>query len=143
MKTYIIPEEQIKSKWYLVDASDKILGRLASQVASLLRGKDKPYWSPHQDIGDYIVIINASKIKVTGKKLTDKKYYHHSGHPGGLRVRTLAERLKANPASVIRDAVWGMIPHNRQGRRIVTKLKVYPESRHPHKGQKLEEYTIK
>lgn len=143
MKTYIIPENKIKQKWYLIDAKDKILGRFATEVANLLRGKGKPYWSPHQDVGDKVVVINASKIKVTGKKLTDKKYYRHSGYPGGLHTETLADKMKKSPESVIRLAVWGMLPHNRLGRKIITKLKVYPEADHRYKSQKLEEYTIK
>lgn len=143
MKTYIIPENKIKQKWYLIDAKDKILGRLATEAANLLRGKGKPHWSPHQDVGDNVLVVNASKIKVTGKKLTDKKYYRHSGYPGGLKTETLAEKMKKSPESVVRLAVWGMLPHNRLGRKIITKLKVYPESEHRYKSQKLEEYNIK
>jgi large subunit ribosomal protein L13 len=143
MKTYIIPKNEIKRKWYLVDATDKILGRMATQIASLLRGKDKPQWSPHQDIGDYVIVINASQIKVTGKKLTDKKYYHHSGYLGGLKTRTLEEKMVKDPTDVIRKAVWGMIPHNRLGRRIITKLKIYSGTEHRHKTQQLELYNIK
>ena len=141
-KTYIIPEKEIKRKWYIVDASNKILGRLSFQVADLLRGKGKSHWSPHQDVGDYVVIINATKIKVTGKKMEDKKYYRHSGYPGGLKTETLAEKMRKDPTSVIRDAIWGMVPHNRLGRKIITKLKIYPGSTHRQKSQKLEEYQI-
>jgi large subunit ribosomal protein L13 len=142
MKTYIIPQKEIKKKWYLVNASGKVLGRLASQVAFLLRGKHKPYWSPHQDVGDYVVVINASQIRVTGKKLKDKKYYRHSGYPGGLKTETLEEKMGKNPCQVIRSAVWGMLPHNRLGRRMITKLKVYPQDKHSHKSQKLEIYEV-
>jgi len=142
MKTFIQPDQQIKRKWYLIDASGQILGRLATQIALLLRGKNKPFWSPHQDLGDYVVVINAAKIKVTGKKLKDKKYYRHSGYPGGLKVEILETKLKKDASSVIRLAVWGMIPHNRLGRRLITRLKVYAGENHPYKDKNLTEYKI-
>jgi len=143
MKTYILPQEKIKRKWYLIDANGQILGRLAAKIADIIRGKNKPHWSPHQDLGDYVVVINAAKVKITGKKLNDKIYYRHSGYPGGIKKETLKELLEKDPTRVIHRAVWGMIPHNRLGRQIIKKLKVYPGSDHPHQAQKLEEYKIK
>lgn len=143
MKTYILPQEKIKRKWYLIDANGQILGRLATKIADIIRGKNNPYWSPHQDLGDYVVVINAAKVKITGKKLNDKIYYRHSGYPGGIKKETLKELLEKDPTQVIHRAVWGMIPHNRLGRQIIKKLKVYPGSDHPHQAQKLEEYKIK
>jgi large subunit ribosomal protein L13 len=141
MKTYIIPKKEIKRKWYLIDASGQILGRLSTQVADLLRGKNKTCWSPHQDCGDYVIIINASKIQTTGKKLEDKKYYRHTGYSGGLKVKTLKEKMEKDPTQVIRVAVKGMLPHNKLSNRIITKLKIYPKDYHPHKGQ-IENYQL-
>ena len=142
-KTYIIPQKEIKREWHLVDASGQILGRLATQIADLIRGKNKPYFSPHQDLGDYVVVINTDKIKVTGKKMKNKKYYHHSGYLGGLKTESLEEKMTKNSAALFKDAVWGMIPHNRLGRKVIKKLKVYPKNNYRYKSQKLEEYKIK
>jgi large subunit ribosomal protein L13 len=142
MKTYIASKNTIKPKWYIVDADGQILGRLAVKVANLLRGKGKPEWSPYKDIGDFVVVINASKIKVTGKKMTDKKYYRHSGYPGGLKTETLSEKMAKKPQEIIRQAVWGMIPHNRLGRKIINKLKVFTDEKHRYQSQKPETYKI-
>lgn len=138
-KTFNLKREEIKRKWYVVDATDKILGRLATEIAKKLRGKDKPTFTPHVDCGDFIIIINAEKIKVKGgNKLEDKKYYRHSGYVGNLKVTNLEEMLKKNPEFVIKNAVRGMIPHNTLGRIVLRKLKVYSGPDHPHKAQNPE-----
>ena len=138
-KTFNLKREEIKRKWYVVDAKDKILGRLATEIAKKLRGKDKPTFTPHVDCGDFIIIINAEKIKVKGgNKLEDKKYYRHSGYVGNLKVTNLEEMLKKNPEFVIKNAVRGMIPHNTLGRIVLRKLKVYSGPDHPHKAQNPE-----
>jgi len=135
MKTDVTRPDDIERRWYVVDAEGKVLGRLASEVAKILRGKHKPYFAPHLDTGDYVIVVNASKVRVTGKKLDDKIYYRHSGYPGGLRSTTLAEMLKKRPTRVIRLAVWGMLPHNRLGRAMMGKLKIYEGENHPHQAQ--------
>jgi len=135
MKTYATKPKDIERRWWVVDAEGKILGRLASEVAKILRGKHKPYFAPHLDTGDYVIVINAAQVRVTGKKLEDKIYYRHSGYPGGLRSTTLAEMLKKRPTRVIRLAVWGMLPHNRLGRAMMKKLKIYEGESHPHQAQ--------
>ncbi len=121
----------IEGDWYIVDAEGKTLGRLASQVASVLRGKHKPYYSPHLDTGDYVIVVNAEKVRVTGDKLRQKMYYRHSGYPGGFRAVSLGDMLKRKPEAVIENAVKGMLPHNRLGRRLRRKLKVYSGPNHP------------
>ena len=137
--TFNLKREEIKRKWYIVDATDKILGRLATEIAVKLRGKDKPTFTPHVDCGDFIIIINAEKIKVKGgNKLEDKKYYRHSGYVGNLKSTSLEEMLKKNPEFVIKNAVRGMIPHNTLGRIVLRKLKVYSGPDHPHKAQNPE-----
>jgi large subunit ribosomal protein L13 len=123
-------------QWYIADAEGKVLGRLASRVAQVLRGKTKPTFSPHIDAGDFVVVVNAAKVKLTGKKLTDKQYIRHTGYPGGIRRARAEEVLAKHPDRVIRVAVEGMLPKNRLGRRLVTKLKVYPGPDHPHRAQK-------
>lgn len=142
MKTYATKPEDIERRWWVVDAEGKILGRLASEVATILRGKHKPYFAPHLDTGDYVIVINAAKIRVTGKKLDDKIYYRHSGYPGGLRSTTLAEMLKKRPTRVIRLAVRGMLPHNRLGRAMMRKLKIYEGESHPHQAQNPQELEL-
>jgi large subunit ribosomal protein L13 len=134
-KTYIPKKSEIKNEWVLVDAKDKYLGRLATQVASLLLGKHKPEFTPGVETGDYVVVINAENIKVTGKKMTDKVYYHHSGYPSGIKSITLSQLLAKYPERVIRSAVWGMLPHNKYGRSLIKKMKVYPGPEHPHTVQ--------
>jgi len=135
MKTFTPTPADIDRKWFVVDANDKILGRLASQLAHRLRGKHKPEFAPHMDNGDFIVVVNAEKIKVTGAKLLDKKYYRHSGYIGGLKTRTLAEVLKKHPEEAIFKAVKGMLPKNSLGRAMIKKLKIYAGSNHPHQAQ--------
>ena len=142
MKTFILKKEEIEKKWWLIDADGKILGRLATEVATLLRGKRKPEFTPFIDCGDFVVIVNAEKINVTGKKMEQKKYYSHSGYPGGLKVNTLEELLDKKPEEVIRKAVWGMIPKGKLGRAVYKKLKVYKGPEHPHDAQKPQEYRF-
>lgn len=142
MKTYFATNENIENKWYVVDASGKVLGRLATQIAKYLRGKHKPEFTPHADAGDYIVVINADKVKVTGKKEQDKVYYTHSGYPGGLKETTY-EKLKAKDATrIIEIAVKGMLPKNPLGRAMLSKLKVYIGSEHPHTAQQPTEINL-
>ncbi|WP_320172305.1 50S ribosomal protein L13 [Maridesulfovibrio sp.] len=135
MKTYIPKEEDIAREWYVVDAEDKVLGRLATQIANKLRGKDKAMFTPHVDTGDFVVVLNADKIKVTGNKLEQKNYYKHSNHPGGLKERTLKVMLEKKPEVVIQTAVRGMLPKNRLGKQMIKKLKVYAGTDHPHTAQ--------
>jgi large subunit ribosomal protein L13 len=135
MKTYSAKPGEIEREWYLVDAEGLTLGRLATQIADRLRGKGKAAFTPHVDTGDFVVVINAEKIHVTGNKLEDKKYYKHSGYPGGLRTRSLREQLDRRPTEVLRVAVKGMLPRNRLGRAQLTKLKIYAGPEHPHEAQ--------
>ena len=135
VKTYTPKETDIERRWWLVDAEGLTLGRLATRVASLLRGKHRPEFSPHLDLGDFVVVVNADKIAVTGNRLQQKLYYRHSGYPGGLRSRTMEELMAYRPERVIRLAVKGMLPHNRLGRRMFRKLKVYAGPDHPHTAQ--------
>jgi large subunit ribosomal protein L13 len=134
-KTYVATPETRNREWVVVDAEGQTLGRLATQIADALRGKNKPEYTPHIDTGDFVVVINAEKITVTGKKLTEKIYYRHTGYPGGLRSRTLEEQLERRPEEVIRGAVKGMIPRTRLGRAQLRKLKVYAGANHPHEAQ--------
>jgi large subunit ribosomal protein L13 len=135
-KTYYPKPEDIESMWLLVDADGHTLGRLASRISAVLLGKGKPIVTPGVDTGDFVIVVNASKIQVTGERLDQKMYYRHSGYPGGLRAISLREQLKRKPERVIRSAVWGMLPHNRQGRRLLKKMKVYSGPDHPHRPQK-------
>jgi large subunit ribosomal protein L13 len=135
MKTYSAKPGEITREWYIVDADGKTLGRLATQIADRLRGKGKPQFTPHIDTGDFVVVVNAEKVAVTGNKLDDKLYHRHSGYPGGLKTRTLREQLERRPNEVLRKAVWGMLPHTKLGRRQITKLKVYTGPAHPHEAQ--------
>jgi large subunit ribosomal protein L13 len=135
MKTYSAKPKEIEQRWYLVDAEGQTLGRLATRIADTLRGKRKPEYTPHIDTGDFVVVVNAEKIAVTGKKREDKIYYRHSGYPGGLRQRTLEEELERRPTEVLRKAVKGMLPRNRLARRQLTKLKIYAGPEHPHGPQ--------
>jgi large subunit ribosomal protein L13 len=142
MKTWNAKPGEVERRWYLVDADGKTLGRLATRIADALRGKDKPQYTPHVDTGDFVVVVNAEKIAVTGKKLDDKVYYRHSGYPGGIRSRTLREELDRRPTEVIRKAVKGMLPRNRLGRAQLTKLKVYAGPEHPHEAQNPQELKL-
>ena len=135
MKTYNAKPGEVAREWYLVDADGQTLGRLATLIADTLRGKRKPQYTPHVDTGDFVVVVNAEKIQVTGNKLDDKLYYRHSGYPGGLRQRPLREQLERVPTEVLRKAVKGMLPRNRLGRQQLTKLKIYAGPEHPHAAQ--------
>jgi large subunit ribosomal protein L13 len=135
VKSYVATPSTRERRWLLVDAADKTLGRLATQIADALRGKRKPEYTPHVDTGDFVVVVNAERIKVTGNKREDKLYHRHSGYPGGLRTRTLEEMLERRPEEVIRLAVKGMLPRNRLGRQQLRKLKVYAGPDHPHQAQ--------
>ena len=135
MKTWNAKPGEVERRWYVVDAEGKTLGRLATQIADTLRGKGKPQYTPHVDTGDFVVVVNAEKIQVTGNKLDQKRYYRHSGYPGGLRSRTLREQLNRRPEEVLRRAVKGMLPKNRLGDQLLTKLKVYKGDKHPHAAQ--------
>jgi len=137
-KTYTTKPADITRKWYIVDAQGKTLGRLATRVATILKGKHKPEYSPHMDVGDFVVIVNADKIHVTGRKMDQKIYYRHSGYPGGLSKITLRNQLVRYPTRAVELAVRGMLPRNRLGRKMLTKLKVYASPEHPHAAQKPE-----
>jgi len=135
MKTYTAKPGEIERHWYVVDADGQTLGRLATRIADMLRGKGKPEYTPHVDTGDFVVVVNAEKIQVTGNKLDQKRYYRHSGYPGGIRSRTLREQLSRRPEEVLRKAVKGMLPRNRLARQQITKLKIYAGPEHPHAAQ--------
>jgi large subunit ribosomal protein L13 len=138
MKTYAVRASEIERGWWLVDATDQTLGRLATRIATLLEGKHKPTYSPHLDSGDHVVVVNAGKIRVTGNKLIQKRYYRHSGYPGGLKEESLQTLLARKPELVIERAVKGMLPQNRLGRAMFRKLKVYAGPHHPHQAQQPE-----
>ncbi len=140
MKTYSAKPHEIEAKWYILDAEKYTLGRLASLAANILRGKIKPEFTPHIDMGDFVIVINADKVKVTGRKETDKIYYHHTGYPGGLRSITFRDQMKKDPTVIVEKAVKGMLPHSSLGRSQFTKLKVYVGAEHPHEAQKPVEY---
>ena len=134
-KTYYPKPDDVTQEWVLVDANDHTLGRLATQIASLLLGKHKSTFTPGVETGDFVVVVNAKRIRVTGNKLEDKIYYRHTGYPGGLKEIKLRDQLAKHPDRVIRSAVWGMVPHNRYGRKLMKKLKVYSGPEHPHEAQ--------
>lgn len=142
IKTYTPKPEDIQREWFVIDAKDQTLGRLATQVAQLLRGKHKPIFAPHVDVGDFVIVINADKIRVTGDKLDQKRYYRHSGYPGGLRSRTLRQMLDTFPERVIHSAVRGMLPKNRLGRKTIKKLKIYTGDSHPHQAQQPKVFEL-
>lgn len=143
MKSFIAKKETVKHDWYVIDAAGKTLGRLAVQIASRLRGKHKPIYTPHVDTGDFIVVVNADKVRLTGNKLEDKKYYHHTGYPGGLREQNAADLLKKKPTSLLQFAVKGMLPKNSLGRAMYKKLKIYTGASHPHEAQKPQTLELK
>jgi large subunit ribosomal protein L13 len=138
MKTQFAKKGEVERKWYVVDARDAILGKLATKIATYLRGKNKPVFTPHVDTGDFIIVINAEKVRLTGNKMTDKVYYHHSGYIGGIKAETAKEMLDKHPERIIEKAVWGMLPKNSLGRQMIKKLKVYKGTEHPHKAQSPE-----
>jgi large subunit ribosomal protein L13 len=141
-RTYQANAQDRERDWYVVDAEGKTLGRLATQIADVLRGKRKPTYTPHVDVGDFVIVVNAEKVHVTGNKRESKRYWRHSGYPGGIRSRTLGDMLERQPEEVIRKAVKGMLPRNRLGRKQLTKLKVFAGPDHPHQAQKPEQLEI-
>jgi len=138
MKTYIPKMEEITRRWFVVDLEGLTLGRAATQVANILRGKNKPYFTPHLDTGDYVIVVNASKLKVSGNKSENKIYYHYSGYPGGLKEAGYKEVMRKRPIDIFNHAVRGMLPKNRLGRKMIKKLHIYPEGEHEHQAQKPE-----
>ena len=143
MKTFMQKKETVERNWYVVDATGKTLGRLATQVATVLRGKNKPTYTPHVDCDDYVIVVNADKVVLTGNKLEDKKYYNHSGYPGGLRERTAKEMIEKYPEEMVERAIKGMLPHGRLGRAMGKKLFVYRGADHKHEAQKPVALEIK
>jgi len=142
VKTYSAKPQDIKQDWYVVDAADQILGRMASRVAAVLRGKHKPTFTPHMDTGDYVIIINADKIRLTGQKEFNKTYFHHTGFPKGARTASFRHLRQKSPEWIIQNAVRGMLPHNRLGRQVFKKLKVYAGTEHPHEAQQPQKLEI-
>ncbi len=142
MKTHLDKKDEITKDWYLIDAKDSVLGRVASRVAAILRGKHKPNYTPFMDMGDHVIIINADKIRVTGNKAIQKKYYRHSGYPGGIKEKTFLDVMKKDPAFAIRNAIKGMLPHNRLGRKQLLHVKIYAGENHPHQAQRPEIYKL-
>ena len=142
MKSYFAKPAEVEHAWWVVDASGQTLGRIATRIASILRGKHKPIYTPHIDTGDYVIVVNADKIRVSGNKLDSKIYYRHSGYPGGLKERTLREQLSRFPERPIQAAVKGMLPKNKLGRAMFKKLKVYAGSKHPHAAQKPQQLEV-
>jgi len=142
MKTYSAKPAEVSRKWLLVNAEGMVLGRLASQVAALLRGKHKPIYTPHVDTGDHVIIVNADKVVMTGKKETDKMYYRHSGYPGGFKATPYGELMAKRPEDVVRMVVKGMLPHNTLGKLMLRKLKIYRGGEHPHEAQRPEPITL-
>jgi large subunit ribosomal protein L13 len=136
MKTYQAKKEEIDHKWYLVNAEGKVLGRLSTELAKVLKGKNKPIYTPHVDTGDFVVVVNAGKVTLTGKKLKDKIYYHHTGYPGGIKEMSAEKLLAKKPTEMIRMAVRGMLPKNSLGRQMLRKLKIYAGPNHPHEAQR-------
>jgi large subunit ribosomal protein L13 len=135
MKTYQAKKEEVEHQWFLVNAEGKVLGRMAAELAKILRGKNKPIYTPHVDTGDFVVVINASKVSLTGNKMKDKIYYHHSGHPGGIKAISAEKLLAQKPTELIRKAVKGMLPKNSLGRQMLTKLKIFAGPNHRHEAQ--------
>ena len=141
MKTYSLKKEEVQRNWFVVDATDRVLGRVATKIADKIRGKDKPTFTPHTDGGDYVIVINAEKIKVTGSKSNNKMYYRHSLYPGGLKSQTFKELNKKNPERIIEEAVKGMLPKNKLGKSIIKKLKVFQGPNHDHESQQPAEWN--
>jgi large subunit ribosomal protein L13 len=142
VKTYAVKAGEIEREWFVVDAEGKTLGRLASEIAKVLKGKHKPIYSPHLDVGDFVIVINAEKVRVTGHKLEQKFYYRHSGYPGGLKSISLRDQLARHPTRVLKAAVRGMLPKSKLGRRMIKKLKIYAGEEHPHQAQQPKELVL-
>lgn len=143
MRTHVTTEKEIKREWYLIDASDVVLGRLSSEIADILRGKKKPNFSPRLDCGDYCVVVNTARVKITGSKIDNKSYFSHSGYPGGLREQALKKLINEDPSQVVYRAVWGMLPKNKLRDQMIKKLKLYTGTEHNHQANKPREYAIK
>ena len=143
MKTYSLKKEDVNRDWFVIDVADMVLGRVATKIADRIRGKDKPTFTPHTDGGDYVVVINAEKVKVTGSKFENKKYYSHSLYPGGLKTKTFKELNEKNPEKIIEEAVKGMLPKNKLGKSIIKKLKVFSGPKHDHESQQPKEWNPK
>ncbi len=143
MKSFMARPREVERKWLLIDAEGQTLGRLATEIARLLRGKDKPQYTPHVDTGDFVVVVNAEKVVVTGKKTEQKVYYRHSGYPGGLKATSYEEMLERKPTEILRRAVKGMMPKTRLGRQQLKKLKIYAGPEHPHEAQRPEPYEVR
>ena len=143
MKTISLKKSEISKEWWVVDAEDQILGRFASKIAQIIRGKHKPNFTPHMDMGDFVIVLNAEKIKVTGNKERDKTYFRHTGYPGGVKETSLSLLRRKNPEKILMNAVKGMLPHNRLGRNILSNLKIYKGGNHPHEAQTPKELNIK
>ncbi len=141
-KTTLVKKETTTRNWVLIDAKDQIVGRLASQVANILRGKNKPSFTPHVDNGDFVVVINAKDVQFTGRKMENKVYYHHTGYAGGIKGITAKDQNEKHPDRIIKDAVWGMLPKNRLSRQLLTKLKIYTDDNHPHSAQQPVVVTV-
>ena len=142
MKTYSLKKEDVVREWFVLDVTDKVLGRVATKIADRIRGKDKPTFTPHTDGGDYVIVVNAEKIKVTGSKFSDKKYYTHSLYPGGLKTQTFKELHEKNPEKIIEEAVKGMLPKNKLGKSMIKKLKVFRGPSHDHDSQQPKEWKL-
>ncbi|HEX6989624.1 MAG TPA: 50S ribosomal protein L13 [Bacillota bacterium] len=142
MKTYLAKKGEVQPRWFVVDARDQVLGRLAVRIANTLRGRNKPTFTPHVDTGDFVVVVNAGKVALSGTKLDTKTYYRHSGHPGGLKAYTARQLLERDPARLIKRAVWGMLPKGRLGRRQFRKLRVYAGPDHPHRAQQPQAFPL-
>ena len=142
MKTYSPKPKDVERKWYVIDADGLVLGRLACKVAHIVRGKHKPLWAPHADVGDYVIIVNADKVKLSGRKSQDKVYYHHSGYPGGLKSTPIWRMQEKRPEFIVQEAIRGMLPHNRLGRKLLKHTKIYKGKQHPHTAQQPETLTL-
>jgi len=143
MRSYMAKKGEVDQSWHLVDADDKVVGRLASRIARVLMGKHRPEYTPHVDTGDFVVVTNAAKVRFTGRKMEDKRYYHYTGYPGGLRERTVSTLLEKKPEEVIHLAIRRMMPKTRMGRAMIKKLKIYPGAEHPHEAQNPQPLTLK
>ena len=142
MKTYMARSEDFDKKWYVIDGDGKTVGRLSSKIARILRGKEKPQFTPHADIGDFVIVVNADKLKFTGNKMDDKRYYWHTGHPGGIRSIAAEDLSNKKPREILKKAVWGMLPKNRWQKKLITRLKIYTGNEHPHSPQQPETLEV-
>ncbi|MCA9809303.1 MAG: 50S ribosomal protein L13 [Thermodesulfobacteriota bacterium] len=142
MSSYMARSEDFEKKWYIIDGEGKTVGRISTKIAMILRGKDKPQFTPHADIGDFVIVVNADKVKFTGKKWEQKKYYWHTGYPGGIKSITADDLMKKKPGEIIRKAVWGMLPKNKMQDKLISRLKVYAGNEHPHVSQQPENLEV-